>query len=310
MKNRPLSHFAWLSVVVAVLTIALKALAYVLTHSVGLLSDAFESVINLVGALMALWMLIVAARPPDEDHAYGHSKAEYFSSILEGTLIVAAAAGIGIAATQRLLHPRALEQIGLGLGVSVGATLLNLAAAVVILRAGKRHHSITLEANAYHLLTDVWTTVGVLVGVGAVAATGWQQLDPIVAFLVAGNIVRTGVGIVKRSVFGLMDTALPPDEQRVIGDALARYASSGVQFHALRTRQSGPRRFVSVHILVPGDWTVRRGHALLERIESDIRGLLPNVTVLTHLEALDDPSSWDDITLDRATPPAGDDPLR
>lgn len=307
MERRSLSRFAWLSVVAAVITIALKTLAYLLTHSVGLLSDALESLINLVGALMALWMLIVAARPPDEDHAYGHTKAEYFSSILEGTLIVAAAAGIAIAATQRLLHPRALEQIGLGLGVSVGAALINLAAAIVILRAGKRHDSITLEANAHHLLADVWTTAGVLVGVGAVAITGWDRLDPIVAFIVAGNIVRTGTGIVKRSVLGLMDTALPPAEQRMLRETLRRYDDTGVQFHALRTRQSGPRKFVSVHILVPGDWTVRRGHELLERIESDIRGVLPNVTVLTHLEALDDPASWDDITLDRATPPAGHD---
>lgn len=290
---------------VALLTIALKTLAYVLTHSVGLLSDALESVINLVGALMALWMLIVAARPPDADHAYGHTKAEYFSSILEGTLILAAAAGIIIAATQRLLHPRALEQIGLGLGVSIGATLLNLTAAIVILRAGTRYHSITLEANAHHLLTDVWTTAGVLSGVGAVAVTGWTPLDPIVALLVAANIVRTGVKIVGRSVSGLMDTALPPDEQQLLREALAGYATAGVQFHALRTRQAGPRRFVSVHILVPGDWTVRRGHELLEQIESQIRDLLPNVTVLTHLEALDDPSSWDDIALDRgqSSPP-------
>jgi cation diffusion facilitator family transporter len=177
---------------------------------------------------------------------------------------------------------------------------VNLAVGVVLMRAGKKHQSITLEANAHHLFTDVWTSVGVLVGVGATALTGWQRLDPIVALLVAANIVWTGIGIVRRSVSGLMDTALPADEQRAVRDVLARHAPSGAQFHALRTRQAGPRRFVSVHILVPGDWTVVRGHELLECIEADIRSVLPNVTVFTHLEPADDPSSWHDIALDRA----------
>jgi cation diffusion facilitator family transporter len=303
MDRRFLTRFAWLSVSAAVLTITLKTGAYLLTNSVGLLSDAIESMVNLAGALMALAMLTVAARPPDQDHSYGHSKAEYFSSVIEGTLILVAAASISVAAVFRLINPRPLEQIGLGLAVSVIASLLNLAVALVLMRAGKRHQSITLEASAHHLFTDVWTSVGVLVGVGAVALTGWQRLDPIVALLVAANIVWTGVGLVRRSVAGLMDIALPIEEQRTLQDALARYAESGIQFHALRTRQAGPRRFVSVHVLVPGEWTVLRGHQLLERIEADIRGLLPNVTVLTHLEPRDDPSSWDDIALDRGATP-------
>ena len=270
-----------------------------------------ESLVNLVGALMALAMLTVAARPPDEDHSYGHSKAEYFSSVVEGTLIVIAAVSIGVAATERLMSPHSLEQIGVGLAISVIASFFNLAVAGVLIRAGRQHHSITLDANARHLFTDVFTSAGVVVGVGAVQLTGWQILDPIVALLVAANIVWTGVGIVRRSVAGLMDVALPADEQRALRDVLARYAESGAQFHALRTRQSGPRRFVSVHILVPGDWTVLRGHQLLEQIEADIRGVLPNVSILTHLEPLDDPASWDDVALDGAAPkPQRQRPLR
>jgi cation diffusion facilitator family transporter len=302
MDRRHLTRFAWLSVAAAVATIALKLVAYLLTHSVGLLSDALESLVNLAGALMALAMLIVAARPPDEDHAYGHGKAEYFSSVLEGTLILAAALSIGVAAVRRLLEPRPLAQIGLGLGISIVASLLNLAVAVVLLRAGRRHRSITLEANARHLLTDVWTSAGVVVGVGAVALTGWQRLDPVVALVVAGNVVRTGLGLVRRSVSGLMDTALPAGEVQALRDVLARHAESGARFHALRTRQAGPRRFVSVHVLVPGDWTVARGHQLLERIEADIRAAVDNASVLTHLEPLDDPSSWEDVALDRSVP--------
>jgi cation diffusion facilitator family transporter len=299
MSRRPLTRFVWLSMGAAILTIALKATAYVLTGSVGLLSDALESFVNLAGTLMALTVLIIAARPPDDDHAFGHDKAEYFSSIFEGTLILVAAGAIGVAAVQRFIHPRPLEQIGLGLGISVVAALVNLGVGLVLLRAGKRHLSITLEANAHHLLTDVWTTAGVLLGVGAVALTGWQRLDPIIALIVAGNIVGTGVRLVRRSVSGLMDTALPAEDQHILQRALGQYADRGVQFHALRTHQAGARRFISLHVLVPGGWTVHRGHRLLERIEADIRGALPHSTVLTHLESLEDPTSWDDIELDR-----------
>jgi len=294
-----LTRFAWLSIGAAILTIALKAGAYLLTGSVGLLSDAMESLVNLVGALMALAMLTVAARPEDEDHAYGHSKAEYFSSGVEGTLILVAAVSIVIAAIPRLITPKPLEQIGLGLAVSVGASLVNLVVALVLRRASKLHNSITLEANSNHLMTDVMTSAGVLAGVGAVTITGWQRLDPIVAILVAANIVWAGVGIVRKSVLGLMDTALSTEEQKLIQDVLEPHKQTGVKFHALRTRQSGARKFVSLHVIVPGRWTVQRGHRLLERIEADIRGVLSNSTVLTHLESLDDPASWDDTNLDR-----------
>ncbi len=299
MNRSRLTRFAWLSIVAAVLTIVLKTAAYYITDSVGLLSDAVESIVNLVGGIMALAMLTVAARPADADHAYGHGKAEYFSSGVEGSLILVAAISIAVAAVMRLVTPKPLEEIGMGLAVSVAASVVNLIVALVILRAGRKHSSITLEANARHLLTDVWTSVGVLGGVGAVALTGWQRLDPIVALLVAANIVWTGVGIVRRSIGGLMDMALRPEDVTLVRKVLDGYATGGVQFHALRTRQAGARKFVSVHVLVPGDWTVQRGHELLERIEGDIRRALPDAVAFTHLESLDDPASWDDETFER-----------
>ena len=305
-----LTRFAWLSIGAAVLTIALKSIAYLLTGSVGLLSDALESLVNLVGAMMALAMLTIAARPEDEDHAYGHSKAEYFSSGVEGTLILIAAVSIVIAAIPRLITPKPLEQIGLGLAVSVGASLVNLFVALTLRRASKLHNSITLEANANHLMTDVWTSAGVLAGVGAVTITGWQRLDPIVAMLVAANIVWTGAGIVRKSVLGLMDTALPVEQQKLVQSVLEPHTQNGVEFHALRTRQSGARQFVSFHVIVPGRWTVQRGHQLLESVEADIRRALPNVTVFTHLESLDDPASWDDTNLDRAETPPTESPVK
>lgn len=306
-KNRAfLTRFAWLSIGAAILTIALKTIAYLLTGSVGLLSDALESLVNLAGALMALTMLTIAARPADEDHAYGHSKAEYFSSGVEGTLILIAAVSIIAAAIPRLITPRPLEQIGLGLAVSVSASLVNLIVALILLRASKKYNSITLEANAKHLMTDVWTSGGVLVGVGLVAITGWQRLDPVVAILVAANIIRSGYHIVKMSALGLMDTALSIDEQDLVKDILKPFTEKGVEYHALRTRRSGSRRFVSIHILVPGRWSVQRGHRLLENIEAEIHRALSDVTIFTHLESLDDPSSWDDKDLDRVAPPPFD----
>jgi cation diffusion facilitator family transporter len=300
-----LKRFAWLSIAAAVTTIGLKGLAYRLTGSVGLLSDALESFVNLAGAVVALAMLSVAARPADDDHAYGHSKAEYFSSGVEGTLIVIAAASIAVAALGRLFDPQPLERVGLGLGVSVAASVVNLAVALVLLGAGRRHQSITLEANARHLLTDVWTSVGVLAGVGLVALTGWLPLDPIVALLVAANIVWAGTRILRKSVLGLMDTVLPAHEVDAVRRAIDANLAPQVEYHALRTRQSGARRFVSLHVLVPGDWTVHAGHELLERIEAAIRRAVPNATVLTHLESLDDPRSWDDQSLDRTTTAVG-----
>jgi cation diffusion facilitator family transporter len=302
-----LTRFAWLTIAAAIFTMALKATAYLVTDSVGLLSDALESVVNLVGGVMALAMLTVAARPPDQEHLYGHSKAEYFSAVVEGALIILAAGSIAYAAVRRLLQPQALEQVSTGLGISVVASLVNLVVALVLLRAAKRNDSISLRASAHHLLTDVWTSVGVLVGVGAAVATGWLVLDPVVALLVAANIVWTGYRILRDSVSGLMDHALPTEELDTLRATLDRYLPFGIQYHALRTRQAGPRRFCSVHVLVPGDWTVQRGHQLLERLEEELRGTVPNITVFTHLESLDDPASWDDLDIDRpaAKPASG-----
>ncbi|MCC6821629.1 MAG: cation transporter [Verrucomicrobia subdivision 3 bacterium] len=306
MNCSSLTRFAWLSIAAAVITIVLKSVAYFITGSVGLLSDAVESVVNLVGGIMARAMLTVAARPADEDHAYGHGKAEYFSSGVEGSLILVAAISIAVAAVMRLVTPKPLHELGMGLAVSVAASVVNLVVALMILRAGRQHNSITLEANARHLLTDVWTSVGVLGGVGAVALTGWQRLDPVVALLVAANIVWTGVGIVRRSIGGLMDKALGAVDVATVRKVLDGYVAGGVQFHALRTRQAGARKFVSIHVLVPGEWTVQRGHELLERIESDIRHALPDAVAFTHLESLDDPASWEDETFERGkTVPPG-----
>ena len=299
MSRSRLTRYAWLSIGAAGLTIVLKVVAWRVTGSVGLLSDAAESLMNLAGALMALAMLTIAARPADEDHAYGHGKAEYFSSGLEGGLILIAAIGIGYAAITRLLHPKPLAEIGQGLAVSAAASAINLVVAFVLSRAGKQHQSITLEANAQHLLTDVWTSVGVIVGVGAVAITGWNWLDPVVALLVAGNILVTAFKIVRRSVGGLMDPAVNATDMATIQSVLKRHTRERVQFHALRTRQSGPRRFISVHVLVPGDWTVQQGHDLLEQIEEDLRAVVPHATVFTHLESIDDPASWRDLELER-----------
>ena len=299
MKGTSLTGFAWLSIAAAVLTIGLKTTAWWITDSVGLLSDAMESVVNLVGGLMALAMLTVAERPADEDHPYGHGKAEYFSSGVEGTLILIAAVCIGVAAVDRLISPKPIEEIGIGLVVSIVASLVNLGVALLLLRVGRKRNSITLEANARHLLTDVWTSVGVVAGVAMVALTDWERLDPIVALIVAANIIWTGVGIVRRSISGLMDAALPVEERVAVQEVLKRHEQAGVKFHALWTRQAGARKFISLHVLVPGDWTVQRGHQLLERIENDIRHVVPDSTIFTHLESLDDPTSWDDETLDR-----------
>lgn len=298
-KPVSLTRFAWLSIATALATIGLKLGAYFLTGSVGLLSDALESLVNLVAAIIALAVLTISARPPDEEHAYGHSKAEFFSSGAEGGLILVAAVSIIIAAVPRLITPQPLEQVGLGLAVSVVASLINLATAQILLKAGKRHRSITLEADAHHLMTDVWTSIGVLVGIGAVWLTGWERLDPLIALLVAANIIWAGVSLVKRSMLGLMDTALPEEEQAIIQQIFDQYRQNGVEFHALRSRSAAARRFVSFHVLVPGMWTVQQGHNLLERIEADIRARLEPVTVFTHLEPQEDTASWQDTALDR-----------
>jgi cation diffusion facilitator family transporter len=306
MEKSSLTRFAWISIGASILTIGLKSEAYFLTGSVGLLSDAIESLVNLAGGVMALTMLKIAARPADTEHAYGHNKAEYFSSGVEGTLILVAAASIAFAAYGRLLDPKPLEQVGSGLIVSAAASVINLATALLLVRVGRKRNSITLEANGHHLMTDVWTSVGVIAAIGAVAMTGWTRLDPIVAFIVAANIVWTGVKIVRRSIAGLMDASLPVSDLDEIQKVFARHEAAGIKFHALRTRQAGTRKFVSIDVLVPGAWTVQQGHDLVEKIEAEIRAVVEESSVFTHLEPIEDPLSWADEKLDRPTDdPAG-----
>jgi cation diffusion facilitator family transporter len=301
MQNRSsLTKYAWLSIGAAVATMTLKVVAYYLTGSVGLLSDAIESLVNLVGAVMALIMLTIAARPADEGHVYGHSKAEYFASVTEGILIFGAAISILFTAIPRLLNPQPIEQLGIGLAVSISASVINFIVARILLNAGRKRNSISLEADAHHLMTDVWTSVGVIAGVGLVGITGWNILDPIAAILVALNILWTGYKLIGRSIAGLMDAALPQRDQQAIENVMAKYREKKVSFHALRTRQAAARKFVSVHVLVPGNWTVHDAHHIAEDFENDIRAALGGaITVFTHLEPVEDDLSMDDMYLDR-----------
>ena len=301
MNNRPsLTRYAWLSIAAALITIPLKAGAYWLTGSVGLLSDAIESVVNLLAAIMALSMLTIAARPPDDSHAYGHGKAEYFSSNVEGVLILVAAAGIAVTAVNRMLNPREIEQAGIGVAISIIASLVNFIVARILLKAGKKYASITLEADAHHLMTDVWTSGGIILGLGLVALTGWQILDPIIALAVSVNIVYTAFKLIRRSVAGLMDASLLPEEMCAVENVLTKYRQEyKIDFHALRTRQAGARHFITVHVLVPGRWTVHDAHHIVEDIEADIRAMVQNSVVFTHLEPIEDELSHQDISLDR-----------
>ena len=293
-------RYALLSIVAAVLTIGLKVGAYMLTGSVGLFSDAAESMVNLVAAVAALWALTVALRPPDEEHAFGHNKAEYFSSGLESALIIIAAVWIGTTAWGRLMDPQPLENLGLGLSFTLVAAVLNGGVALVLWRAGRRLRSITLRADAQHLLTDVWTSAGVVVGVVMVQLTGWLALDPLIALVVAANIVWTGVRLLRDTAQGLLDRALPPEEMKKISGVLSHYEERDIRFHALRTRAAGQRRFVSMHVLVPGKWTVQRGHDLSENIEGDLaKALQGNTTFFIHVEPSEDPTSFEDQRLDR-----------
>jgi cation diffusion facilitator family transporter len=291
--------FALLSIGAAVTTIILKFGAYKLTGSVGLLSDALESQVNLVAALTALWALTLAAKPPDAAHAFGYSKAEYFSSAIEGLLILVAAISIMVAAIDRIYHPQPIEQIGWGLLVSMVAAAINGGVAMILLRAGKRLRSIALKADGHHLLTDVWTSIGVLIGLVAVQITNLQILDPVIAIGVAANIVWAGWRLLRETGSGLLDAALSGADLATINEILQAHQQDGTQFHALRTRLAGSRRFVSMHVLVPGQWTVQKGHDLCDRIELEIARALPGTHTITHLEPSEDPLSWEDSELDR-----------
>ena len=300
MTSQSLTKYAKLSIAAAIVTISLKLLAYFLTGSIGLLSDALESFVNLAAAFFALFALKIAEKPPDEEHMYGHSKAEYFSSVFEGALIVLAAVSITYAAIERIINPQVVQQAFLGITISLIAAVVNLCVALYLLQMGKKHRSITLVADGQHLLTDVWTSVGVIVGIGLVAFTHIQLLDPVIAILVAINIIFTGFQLIKESALGFMDRAISQPEKKIIEDILNSYQSIGLQYHGLLTRQAGTRRFVSVHILVPGSWTVQKGHDMLEKIEGALREAISQLTVTTHLEPLEDPKSMEDVGIDRA----------
>jgi cation diffusion facilitator family transporter len=288
------TFYAWLSLATSIVTIVLKFAAYHLTGSVGLLSDAVEAVVNIVAALVALGVLTYAQAGPDREHNFGHEKAQYFSSGIEGALIFVAAGGIIWSAIPRLMHPQPLEQVSAGLALSVLAAIANAACAWVMLCAARQHRSITLEADARHLLTDVWTSAGVFVGVVLVQWTGWLRLDPLLAFAVAIQILWTGWHLMARSFEGLMDRAVPEADRAAIVGVLGTLRGRGGDYHALRTRIAGAKSFVDVHVLLPGGMSIQEGHDLVEHLENEIRSKLPHVEVLTHLEPLEDPKSWDD----------------
>ncbi|MCC7309392.1 MAG: cation transporter [Acidobacteria bacterium] len=298
MIDRKLTRYLWLSIAAAIATISLKAGAYVYTGSVGLLSDALESIINLVAAVFALWMLTVASRPPDDGHNFGHTKAEYFSGALEGSLIGMAAISIAWAAIERLVTPRPIENIGIGIAISAAASVINLVVGQLLIRRGREHRSITLEADGKHLMTDVYTSIGVIAAVILVGFTGWLILDPLIALAVAGNILWTGYHVVKESAEGLMDASASEEDIAKIVGILDDYKEKiGIDYHALRTRVAGPRTFVSVHVLMPDDWTIQHGHELAEEIEAAMRAAVPGVIATTHMEPLDDPLSMADMDL-------------
>ncbi|MFZ8909448.1 MAG: cation diffusion facilitator family transporter [Candidatus Nanopelagicales bacterium] len=295
-----LTRWAWLSIGAAVLTIGMKSAAYLLTGSVGLLSDALESVVNLVAAVLALIALTAAAKPADERHHFGHGKAEYLSAGAEGVMIVVAAGLIVYTAIERLINPRPLEELGIGLAVTLAATVINGVVGLLLLRQGRRHRSMTLVADGKHLMTDVYTSIGVIVGVGLVAVTGWLPLDSLVALAVGANILWTGFILIRNSGRGLLDHALPGEETdrvlAVLRSFVDRYPAGELEFHGLQTRESGRDRFISVHVLVPGSWSVSRAHDLVEDVEAAVRDALPDAQVHTHLEPREDPRSHDDYS--------------
>lgn len=292
--------YALLSVLVAILTIGLKISAWWLTNSVGLLSDAAESLVNLATALATLLALRVAAQPPDEEHAFGHDKAEYLATGFQGAMISMAALGVAVSAVHRIFYPKLLTEIDLGLALIAGAAVVNAVVGLLLKRVGRQENSVSLEGEGEHLMTDVWTSVGVLIGVAWAGATGLGWLDPLCALAVSAHITRSGIGLLKKSVLGLLDTALPEERLQPLRAVLERFEREhGVGFHALRTRMSGPYSFVSLHILVPGAWTVQAAHDLVESLETELREAVPGSSVFTHLEPLEDPASFADIDLHR-----------
>lgn len=300
MKKQSLKKFVYLSIAAAVVTIGLKFSAYFYTGSMGLLSDALESCVNLIAAIIALIMIHIAEMPADKRHGFGHTKAEYFSSAIEGGLIMLAAFSIIWSATPRLFNPQPIENVGLGLAISVSASLVNFGVAMILLKNAKKHRSLLLEADGKHLMTDVWTSVGVIVAIGLVKLTGWLILDPIIAIAVAINIIWTGFQLLKRSASGLMDASISDEDLEKVTDYLNGLKTEYIDYHSLMTRQAGLRKFISLHLLVPGDWSVKKGHDFAENVEETIEEMLTElVTVSTHIEPIEDPTSMRDIGIDR-----------
>lgn len=287
-----LSRYGWLAVATALATIALKAGAWLVTGSVGLLADAAESIVNLVAAVVALIALKIAMKPADANHNFGHTKAEYFSAAVEGVMIFIAAISIGIFAVQRLLAPQPLEAVGVGLAISVVASVLNGAVALLLIRAGRRHHSIALKADGKHLMTDVWTSAGVLAGIVLVWLTGWDWLDPVIAIAVGVNILFAGYALVQESTAGLMDVSLPEEDNKRLRAILSSRAGAEVGFHLMRTRVSGTRQFMEFHLLVPDEWSVKQGHDFLEDLSDEIVSEFPRMTVTGHIEPINDARSY------------------
>jgi len=290
-----LTRYAWLSIFTGIAVFGLKIAAWKFTGSVGLLSDALESIVNIVAAIIALLALKTAMKPADERHHFGRGKAEYFSAQIEGFMILLAAIVIVATAIERLLKPQPLENPGWGLAISTLATGLNAGVSFILIRAGRAHRSPVLVADGKHLLTDVWTSVGVLVGVGLVYATGWLRLDALVALAVGLNIIVTGFNLLRESTSGLLDKSLSDEDHKIIVDILQAHESETVKFHQLQTREAGRDRFVSMHVLVPANWTIQQGHDLSEDIEAKIVEALPGTVVSTHVEPLEDPRSWEDV---------------
>lgn len=298
-----LTKYAWLSIAAAVVTISMKTVAWRITGSVGLLSDAAESVVNLVAAFLALGMLSVAARPPDDNHHFGHNKAEYFSAAVEGVLIFVAAVIIVVSAIERLLNPRELESVSIGVVISTLAACVNGVVGMILIRAGRTYRSPTLTADGKHLMTDVVTSVGVVVAIVLVALTGWELLDPIIALVVGANIIFTGVRLVRDSTRGLMDVTLPEAENQTIAEILSQFSDDAVMFHGLRTRQAASQRFATVDMLVPGQWTVRRSHDLIEEVQAKIDAAYPGIQMQVHLEPREDPRAYGDFDVEIPIPP-------
>ena len=305
------SHLRWpvtLSIVAAVVTIGLKSAAYAVTGSVGLFSDALESVVNLLAALTAAFALWYAARPADPNHTYGHEKFEFFSSGLEGLLVLLAGLGTAAYGVQRLLFPRELAALELGTLLALGASAVNFVVARVLLTAGRKHHSIVLEADGQHLMTDVWTSVGVVLGLFLVLLTGLKWLDPVLAIAVGLHITHTGYELVRRSFDGLMDHALPPAEQQQLREVIRANLPEGAQFHGLKTRRAGARRFAEFHLLVDGDLSVREAHAVADKIEAALAAAIPGLDVTTHVEPVDEAGSWEGDYLRQIGEPAAPPP--